>query len=119
MTTREMLTLAAKAMGLEFHGDNETCSGGRWIKQSETPGVIPTNRRAWNPLTNSGDCAELCAALGINTNWVLETDGTPVRVVCESRKIGRMDSAGIVDNDRAAAWRLAAVRVAAAIGEVM
>ena len=65
-TEREMLEYAAKACGIEIdwgmhERGNEACWHGAY---------------EWNPLTNSADCAAMCAELGIDTLW------TDTSVIC-------------------------------------
>lgn len=67
-------------------------------------------RRSWNPLNNSGDCADMCAALGIDTIWY------GASVDCDGPDAGSTELYASHNNNRAAAWRMAALRVAAEIG---
>lgn len=98
MTAREMLTLAAKAMGRAI---------------AVMPDSIDDWR--WRPDEDSGDCAELCAALGIASEFF---DG-PSSVIAWRGDIRRVAYSADHANDRAAAWRMAAVRVASEIGRAM
>lgn len=66
--------------------------------------------KEWNPLNDSGPCADMCAALEIGTQWV------GAWVECSHGELLVTEEFG---NDRAAAWRLAALRVAAEIGRGM
>lgn len=115
MTTQEMLTLAAKAMGYESRGsfEHSDCSGLYIVHP-----VLKDDAGAyvkWRPLTNSGDAAEMCAALGIDTVW--RSGG----VLCsfDDLDIDATEYWESHHGDRAAAWRLAAVRVASEIGRAM
>lgn len=113
--TKELLELAARAMPLDIVWKESVSSRtGAFLEIEHTKHAgFWVGARKWNPLTNSGDCAEMCAALGIATTW------TPILVCVELK--GRLESEYFKDhnNDRTAAWRMAALRVAAAIGEAM
>jgi len=67
---RELLELAARALGVDISAGwsdgNEPYSSG--------PHFILLTGHAWNPGANSGQCAAMCAALGIDTKW-----GYPIR----------------------------------------
>ena len=97
---RELLELAARAMG---------------YKKSNAPLLKGLNMyvdtrgeaRMWEPDADSGDCAEMCAALGIGTQWV------GAWVECSHGESFVTEEFG---DDRAAAWRTAALRVASEIG---
>ena len=104
--TREDLEMAAKAAGLSIDRVNE--------------GLLVTDPNSvsygyfWAPDENDGDCARMCAAVGIDTEWGaarvdVYAGGVPVGV------------AWLVDhaNDKCAAWRYAAVKLAAAVGRSM
>ena len=100
--TREDLEMAAKAAG-PLRG--RMVAGG---------GLLTANGLYWNPGTDDGDCARMCAAVGIDTEWGaarvdVYAGGVPVGV------------AWLVDhaNDKCAAWRYAAVKLAAAVGRAM
>lgn len=63
MDDREMLMLAAKAAGVEFHG---------WIdyphaNSMAASGDIVRNEGIWAPLTDDGDTLRLAVKLGIGT----------------------------------------------------
>lgn len=65
MTTelRELLTLAAQAAGYHIEwGDWRDCGG--WTDYRKIPGGY------WNPHVNDGDCARMCATLGIDSIWL-------------------------------------------------
>ena len=109
---RELLELAARAMGgkLVVHGD-----------QSFSLHVPRITRREISPLVfmrpdkDSGNAADMCAALGIDTVW--RSGG----VLCsfDDLDIDATEYWASHNNDRSAAWRLAALRVAAEIGKGM
>lgn len=75
-------------------------------------------RRSWNPLNSSGDCAEMCLALGINVRFVYQHCNIfAVDCACLKPWIDRVrEEVADYNNDRSAAWRMAALRVAAEIG---
>ena len=101
---------AAKACGLrhvDYSGMDYDGSGGLVLVNENG-----CHTRAWNPLTNSADCATMCAKLIIGTEWCAESN----RVVCFSRGRHRSSSFSDHNNDREAAWRHAATMVAAKIG---
>ncbi len=89
---RQLLELAALAIDRNF-----------------VPGESWDEGAGWNPLENSGDAADMCAALGIDTRWLNE------RVACTNGGLYIYVKFTDHNNDRAAAWRLAALRVAAEI----
>lgn len=91
-TEREMLECAAKACE---RGEKWWCGDNGRLK--------------WNPLTNSADCAAMCAKLKIDTLW---TDDC---VICgdDSRTY---ESEVPLDNSSLKAWMFAATMVAAKIG---
>ena len=119
MTTdelRELLTLAARAMNLpvvfadEYGGSTEI----DWyypVGYDEDGDV----QDWWNPAIDDGDCAEMCAALGIDSIWW----DTYVRCEFDDIDADAQEYFRDHNNDRAAAWRMAALRVAAAIGKEM
>jgi len=90
---KELLTLAAKAAGIEL----EFLAGKFWSQLKE-----------WNPLTDDGDALRLAVKLGItvefNSNWV----GTTHEDI-----VGRAE---FYEADPYAATRRAIVRAAAEIG---
>jgi hypothetical protein len=104
-TEREMLEFAAKACGIDYKmsENNPTV----FIRHTENFGWIE-----WNPLTNSADCAAMCAKLAINTRfWI---DGQYAK--CFDQKYAETQRFEDHNNDREAAWRYAATQVAAKIG---
>lgn len=106
---RELLELAARAMRLRDASTVEAYTGD-WI--------ICHTGQSLSPHTDSGHCADMCAALGIDTEWC-----RPIRppreitsVACVSVSEYAMEYMKDHNNDRSAAWRMAALRVAAEIG---
>ena len=66
MTDKELLELAAKAAGIEFHNDNYNDLSGMWIKCEPIPGVYPTHFTSWHPLADDGDALRLAVKLGLD-----------------------------------------------------
>ena len=67
---------------------------------------------SWNPLTNSANCAAMCANLKINsTYWV-----NAIECYANSGIVEHSEFYDKHNNDREAAWRYAATMVAAKIG---
>jgi hypothetical protein len=99
--SRELLELAARAMPFELM----PCSCKIQPCRSD-------NGKHWQPDINSDDCAEMCAALGINTEW------WNLHVICVLPSGEPLAIENFADhkNDRTAAWRMAALRVASEIG---
>ena len=96
---RELLEMAAKAMGFLFESHPVDPNG--YIAQAPLEPWTP-----WNPLLNDGDEARIEAALGLDVVWCFYTV-----------KVG--ESAEYYDRhsgDKQAARRRAGVRAAAAIG---
>ena len=105
-TEREMLEFAAKACG-KNHVSNKS-------NVNEWQVCYPD----WNPLTNPGDTAEMCAKLLIDTCFYLQLG----RVTCDFyygtdniRDRVRVEFKDH-DNSRLKAWMYAATMVAARIG---
>lgn len=92
---RELLELAAKAAGIEYHIDMlDGCE------------KLVSNGAIWNPLFNDGDEARLEAALELDVVWWLN-----------SVEVGECIEQFINHNgDKQAARRRAGTRAAAAIG---
>ena len=104
-TEREILEFAAKAIGIEVIGP----MGDDGLQVPIQSGNI------WNPLTNSADCADMCAKLGVDTYWIHEKFKM-VAVECDVNQICDWRILNDHNNDREAAWRYAATQVAAKIG---
>ena len=100
---RQLLELAALAIDRNF-----------------VPGESWDEGAGWNPLENSGDSHDMCAALVISTRWLIDRHFNYVGVSCDGDS-GKQFQEWFADhnNDRSAAWRLAALRVAAEIGKGM
>ena len=118
--TKELLELAARAMGIDVVWKESVSSrigSYRAIEHTKHEGFW-VGASKWNPLTNSGDCAEMCAALLIGTTWW--NHKVECWCVDELKRIDIDLTPELFadhNNDKSAAWRMAALRVAAAIGE--
>lgn len=99
----KLLELAAKACRIDYKisENNPTV----FIRHAENFGWIE-----WNPLTNSCDCAAMCAKLEIDTTWEEES------IICSVRMFLNATWFEDHNNDRESAWRYAATMVAAKIG---
>lgn len=112
MTTeqqRKMLECAAKACGLchvDYSGMDYDGSGGLVLVNENG-----CHTRAWNPLANPADTAEMCAEVEIDTAWFED------KVLC-APFVGYKSWAEYKDHDnsRLKAWMFAATIVAAKIG---
>ena len=103
---RELLELAARAVGIALEQD---FSDGVWKPLFYDDSL--DRWKDWNPLEESGDSHDMCAALTICTDW------TKRCVICVHRGTYIYEKFADHNNDRSAAWRLAALRVAAEIGK--
>ncbi len=105
MSDRELLELAAKALGCDFWHNAETFSD--WISH---PACAPIK---WNPLTDDGDALRLAVDLGIRMDfakdWTVAYSGS-----CASEQFSERHEDGAY-----AATRRAIVRAAAEIGRAM
>jgi hypothetical protein len=116
MTDRELLELAARAIGLQYHSyvENELIGRGLNIGDLETP--------IWNPLTDDGDALRLAVRLRIAPTF--SSDGRAVfsGYCTVTPKCGRVYHDPInefLGEDPLSAWKRAVVRRAAAIGKEM
>ena len=113
MTTeqeRKMLEAAAKACGA--HAIIGATDDGVFAQWSP----ILRGARLWNPLTNPGDTAEMCAKL--NIDWLNKRDWVLCRTTTSHGYVVKTDAQKIEnhDNSRLKAWMYAATMVAAKIG---
>ncbi|MDX3985937.1 MAG: hypothetical protein QHC88_11860 [Achromobacter sp.] len=105
MTDRELLELAAKAAGLEYHWVK--VDGGSLMQASE-PGS--RSEESWNPLTDDGDALRLAVSLGIDMYfWVSGVEAQHSDIPQQPIQHYK--------GDRAAATRRAVTLVAAEIGK--
>ena len=98
---RKMMECAAKACGyeiLDWYGERYTAHDGEKLI-------------AFNPLTNPGDTAEMCAKLALDTAWGV--DDVIVMVPEEEAHEAQYKDH---DNSRLKAWMYAATMCAAKIG---
>ena len=101
-TEREMLEFAANACGIFDRGE--------WFDTADGP-VFVVGNKAFDPLTNSADCAAMCANLMIDSIW------WSTHIECISPiGISKVTQHKEYGDDREAAWRYAATMVAAKIG---
>ena len=131
-TDRELLELAAKAIGLKI-GPNPWRTPGlnwaigiTWFEDSYSPGVHTLTgsdrdgplSKVWNPGLDDGDCARLEAKLGIDIEW-----WEAGVVACAKFSIPHANERASEEfsqhPDRNAARRMASLKVAAAIGKAM
>ena len=109
---RKMLEAAAKACGLrhvDYTGIDYDGSGGLVLVNENG-----CHTRAWNPLTNPADTAEMCAKLGIGNHWYL----FDAFVVCGPSYNNVTAYFKDHDNSRLKAWMYAATMVATKIGDL-
>ena len=115
MTEREMLELAARAMGFDVKSDDSHSYP--YIDVSKCNDGI---YESWSPSHDIADCADMEARLMIDVNW------TTCEALCFAwnKKHGRI-VAKVVDafanhnNDRQRARMMASTRAAAALAEGM
>ncbi|MCZ4330735.1 hypothetical protein [Castellaniella denitrificans] len=103
MTDRELLELAAKAIGRTTH-----------VSQPDMPGIVLDSLTYWSPLEDDGDALRLSVNLGININYGNREAGA----VMAFDFSGRFEDCE-EEGDPHAAVRRAIVRAAAAIGRAM
>lgn len=104
-TDHELLELAAKAAGISVEWSDE-------VAEYQTDYGIGF-LEPWNPLADDGDCARLCATLGIGTEWAER------RVICVCDGYYNYTVFADHNGDKSSAWRKAAVKVAANFGRAM
>lgn len=105
--TREDLEYAAKAAGYAVASNDER---GTYVT---IKGLITY----WQPHEDDGDCARMCAAVGIGSQW----DDDCLWASSETTKRSINIYAAFKDhaNDKCAARRHASVKLAAAVGRAM
>jgi hypothetical protein len=106
MNERKMLEAAAKACGISQHPD-----GG-----CEHLFFIDGAYVLWNPLANPTDCAEMCADVGIGTEWWELDNAVNCLVDNNMHSVEHHVFFKDHDNSRLKAWMFAATMVAAKIG---
>ena len=110
-TEREMLEFAAKACGIEQTGYFEVI-GVQYVNGSEDSPYTDF----FNPLTNSADCAAMCAKLFIDSDWYKDSIRMANPFDDNDEQHEAWEDFKDHNNDREAAWRYAATQVAAKIG---
>ena len=116
MTTdelRRLLDLAAKACGIQVDERGPYTEVPCMQSEFGKGTWIENVRRDWNPHTDDGDSARIRTALRMNVIW------SDTAVHCLSSLGDAFESFADHNNDRNAALRLCALRVAAMIGEGM
>jgi len=117
MSDRELLEMAAKAIGLDVYFRDE---------QSNMPITVEKNW-PWNPLENDGDALRLAGLLSINFRWDME-DSELMASCIEQGAMGhvfggedkRIYEAYFFDECHSSLpYRRATVRLAALIGQAM
>lgn len=111
MSDKELLELAAKAVGLHVKAnrvDEDDKFTHLVVGQKFTREKID-----WNPLTDDGDCARMEAALGINVEW------SALGVVCGKRGFETTELFNNHAGDKQEARRMASLRIAAEIGKAI
>lgn len=129
-TDRELLELAAKAIGLTI-GPNPWRTPGinwaigiTWFEDSYSPGVHTLTgsdrdgplSKVWNPGLDDGDCARMEAQLLIDVVWHEDKVDVDLRHTTLDNVIHFFKDYG---GDKQAARRMASLRVAAEIGASM
>lgn len=111
-TDRELLELAAKAVGMVTYGDYDD---NMWAHRADQH---PDEGRRWNPLTDDGDALRLAIVLRMDVTFV---DNMVVVYWYDKHTLmSRAFEEPINDaQDEREATRRAIVRVAAAIGREM
>lgn len=112
MSDRELLELAAKAVGIDFRYVHNTV-GGQFLWNGE-------KLVEWNPLTDDGDSLRLAVKLDLCVGF----DKDPVNYVVFVRKfddsiVAEANIFELIKSDPYAATRRAVVRAAAEIGKSM
>lgn len=117
MNDRELLELAAKALGGEYRGH---AVGGQYL-------AFPPdwNGIRWDPLTDDGDALRLTVSLGLSierTKLAVHISNMPTEQQSDADERGIFLSAEILEKppvNQFDATRLAIVRAAAKIGETI
>lgn len=113
--TREILELAAKAMGLPVHeSDDGTVQCRPILVLYHYVQGQPYSEYEWNPLRNSGQCADMEAQLSIDIEW--KDEGGLVWASQWSKEVTLKVDYAETNGDKQAARRLASTRCAAEIG---
>lgn len=108
MNDRELITMAAKAAGIQI------------IRWGKTDGAFIGQGSAWSPLVDDGDALRLAVKLGMRV-YVYPGDGDDVTVVAND-ELQAKNAPHISEShgeDKFSATRRAIVRAAAEIGRAM
>jgi len=103
VSDRELLKLAAKAAGIDYHATRE-----------DGTKCIHDGRGYWNPLTDDGDALRLAVKLGLTVSQLMNNREVEVNDYDETVFVNEFH-----EPDPAAATRRAIVRAAAEIGRNM
>lgn len=113
MTDRELLELAAKAVGLnDLTYFDEGAAGGKGMRRDEL------DWDNWNPLENDGDALRLAVKVGLQRYFGLEVQRDCVQATC-LEPWEHCEYEDFKGQDPCDATRRSIVRVAAAIGREM
>ena len=110
---RAILEAAAKACGVHLLWHERWGCFYDYNKRHESKDF-----QEWNPITNSSDTAEMCAKLGVNSEWDLVSDA----VICDVNWDDTCTYPTVTSffsnyaNSRLKAWMYAATMCAAKIG---
>ena len=119
MTDRELLELAAKAIGWFDYPTDSIEQGSVWHTDREkAPFDYCFPKEHWNPLTDDGDALRLAVKMGMRDEWgctlyLADAEDTTVVFTVSSSISPREDA----DVDPYAATRRAIVRAAAELGK--
>lgn len=112
MDTRELLELAAKAVGYEYEYTDHTGHGEFEQHQIRNEQGYLVD---WNPREYDGDCARMESNLDISITWHTQF----VHVVSINNEIGTKEFFTNHNGDKDKARRYASTRLAAEIGRSM
>lgn len=118
MTDRELLELAAKAVGykLEFEPDDSPFPGAAFTYDADPDGCLTI----WNPLTDDGDALRLAGTLKLSVTQIPAEDGDGPCIFVSDEKSRDLDWEEVEEeSERQSAIRRAIVRAAAEIGKGM
>lgn len=108
---RELLELAAKAVGMVTYGDYDD---NMWAHRADQH---PDEGRRWNPLTDDGDALRLAVRLHIQIGILSNPEVWAQFYRADDKVTGWITIKEPTSGDPAAATRRAIVRAAAAIGK--
>jgi len=118
MNDRELLELAAKAVGIKvFWGHPGSCQNSSEKLYRELVGRIMYTAPEWNPLTDDGDALRLAESLGLTI--CMNGSGTVSASDDYDKTVFATQSINECSGNRLTATRRAVVRAAAEIGRKM